>query len=658
MTPHADASAWVGAGAGAGTPADEAELFDWLEDLFAADDCAPVPAGGAAAGNTAHVLSCPDQTSGILAGQDTGTGAGTGAGAGACDLGALVACDANDDEIQRMLDGLFAQTAPSLAHASAADGQQPSLFFEHTKADVTPVVLDLALDAPTLGPDAAQDSLLPMHIGVLGDAHTLADGPAAADEQRVAGMGSASSTSSSARSTASGAAANTTKVGAPDAAAGPAALPVPRAFLAQQLPSLPEPSPPLSAPAPSRNHGFTPFFPTARADQAAPCAPSPAPSSADSLKSTSPVVVPTPLPAQDPAATMLSVEARAAIVILAASLIAQRRIQAQSSSTQLPRTRSDGIGSLYPLKPTPSHTPVLISESPRLSSPSPGPNSPASSSQDSRTVPQSKMLRPAPQAIHSGDVAPIAQLAHLAGMGDFGAIGHLAATLVASSFVSRAKSASGPAVAAAAANAARAVASAATAAAAVAAAVKCMPPSKRTVISEVLAESQSPRDMSKQPGHFDVTKALKIEPAVARRPLDKLDLVLEAILAVNRESDDMYHCPHPDCSLKFRRRFNLKSHYSAVHIELRRFECVVCGHTFARKRDLLMHQRRVKHGIKGSFDEHLPEARLGAAPVARRADRAPRTIAPQRLGAHPALAEQRSLGASTSRPRTASVSHQ
>ncbi|KAI8811068.1 hypothetical protein BJ742DRAFT_769463 [Cladochytrium replicatum] len=60
--------------------------------------------------------------------------------------------------------------------------------------------------------------------------------------------------------------------------------------------------------------------------------------------------------------------------------------------------------------------------------------------------------------------------------------------------------------------------------------------------------------------------------------------------------DGQYHCP--SCDRAFTRRFNLKTHYGAQHVNLRKFACRSCERSFSRRYDLQRHEKLV-HGLSG-----------------------------------------------------------
>ncbi|KAI9199827.1 uncharacterized protein BJ171DRAFT_414284, partial [Polychytrium aggregatum] len=50
-----------------------------------------------------------------------------------------------------------------------------------------------------------------------------------------------------------------------------------------------------------------------------------------------------------------------------------------------------------------------------------------------------------------------------------------------------------------------------------------------------------------------------------------------------------FHCPFPICREAFARRYNLKTHFSARHAQIKSYICEECGRSFARRYDLNRH---------------------------------------------------------------------
>jgi len=53
-----------------------------------------------------------------------------------------------------------------------------------------------------------------------------------------------------------------------------------------------------------------------------------------------------------------------------------------------------------------------------------------------------------------------------------------------------------------------------------------------------------------------------------------------------------YLCSFPGCTSAFQRKYNCRSHYSSVHLQLRPYHCD-CGINFTRKYDLYRHDSMV-----------------------------------------------------------------
>ncbi len=55
-------------------------------------------------------------------------------------------------------------------------------------------------------------------------------------------------------------------------------------------------------------------------------------------------------------------------------------------------------------------------------------------------------------------------------------------------------------------------------------------------------------------------------------------------------------CPYETCHKVFSTCYNLNTHIRVHHLQIKRFSCPICGHSFGYKHTMRKHQARHGHG--------------------------------------------------------------